>query len=395
MNVKEMNIRDMLQQLTKGRPYMFVIMAYNENWDLYERLSKIMEREFNLACLRADDLKSSGYDLLAKIHFLISRAELIIAEISTTSQNVFYEIGFAVGVQKSPILLMKQGNSVPTDLKGLEVIEYKFDRDGIRTFEADIANHIRPRLSSELPLLRDMLEAPAVLPASIVTSPKYPGRHSRILGQVYDSRTFGNHLGILGLISAFGSMVGESNGIELISAQHSPPDLLKRPVNLYLIGSSKINPVTKGVIETLQKGNKTKWSFEPAPGYIINDEDWPCSLYRISGNSREQIKGKTEVKGDEKAEVWTEDYGLILRGPHPNFPDRLILIMAGAHSLGTGAACLAATRSPLIKKIRSFLPEGILENKQSSFWVLVKGKASQDGLLDMEGVSIEDAGEYS
>ena len=69
--------------------------------------------------------------------------------------------------------------------------------------------------------------------------------------------------------------------------------------------------------------------------------------------------------------------------------------MAGAHSLGTGAACLAATRSSLIQEIRSRLPEGVLEDKKRTFWVLVKGTASErDYLLDEDGVTIEDAGAY-
>lgn len=38
-----------------------------------------------------------------------------------------------------------------------------------------------------------------------------------------------------------------------------------------------------------------------------------------------------------------EDYGLIVRGPHPLHPHRMATVLAGPHSLGTSAACLAAT----------------------------------------------------
>ena len=102
-------------------------------------------------------------------------------------------------------------------------------------------------------------------------------------------------------------------------------------------------------------------------------------------------------------QIWTQDYGLILRAPHPRHKKRIILLMAGAHSLGTGAACLAASRSPLIKKVRETLREstgqlaqeksGIIENSENAFWVLVKGTVKHpDFLLDEDGVSIEDAG---
>jgi len=109
------------------------------------------------------------------------------------------------------------------------------------------------------------------------------------------------------------------------------------------------------------------------------------------------LVGELEEIGPEKEQVWVSDYGLILRAPHPHFPKtRTVLIMAGSHSLGTGAACLAATRSPLIQQIRAKLPPGKLEDKNCAFWVLVKGTASRnDYLLDEDGVEIVDAGVYA
>jgi len=392
---RDLSVRDMIQQLTKGRPYIFVIMAYKARYDLYRRLGKIAESEFKVTCIRADDIKSSGHDLLTKIHLLISRAELVIAEISDGSPNVYYEIGYAVGIQKSPLLLIEKGKEVPADLKGLEVIEHTSDRDGERIFDMEMADHLRLRMNSDLALLRDMLEAPVPEPAYIVTSPKYPGKHSRIQGQVYDTRTFGDHLGILGLISAFGLIRGERKGMELVSGQHCPPGLIDEPLSLYLIGSKKVNIHSEPMFMRLQGGKEPKWSLGPAPGYSVDDQDWPVALYRTRKGKEEEIRGKVEEFGPDKAEVWTEDYGIIIRGPHPIHPGRLVMIMAGAHSLGTGAACLAATSSVVIQKIRSKLPEGVLEDKTSTFWVLVKGTASsKDNLLDLEGVSVEDAGVY-
>jgi hypothetical protein len=390
----DLTIRDAIQDLTKGRPFIFMIMSFDTEWDLFERVRKICDSEFKVACLRADDVKSSGHDLLAKIHFLISRSEVVIAEISKRTENVFYEIGYAVGIQKSPILLIKKGEIVPADLRGLEVIEYSLDKQGVHSFEKELTDHLRVRLNTELALLRDMLEASSPKPCYIVTSPKYPGSHSRILGQVYDKRTFGDHLGIMGLITAFGSMWGESKGVELISAQHSPPDLPNFEANLYLIGSRKVNPIAGQMLEQLQPSKESQWSFDPSPGCPEKEVDWSVSLYQIASDARKHIHGKAEELGPKKEWVWTSDFGLIVRGPHPHHPGRMVLVLAGAHSLGTGAACLAATRSSLIRRIRSKLPPGVLENKNSTFWALVKGTANrQDFLLDEEGVTIEDVGE--
>ena len=88
------------------------------------------------------------------------------------------------------------------------------------------------------------------------------------------------------------------------------------------------------------------------------------------------------------------DHGLIIRGPHPRFPGRLVTIMAGPHSLGTGAACLAATNSALIAQIQAKLPEDVrLGDKQRTIYALVEGRADEtDGHLYSDGVTILEAG---
>jgi len=395
IDVRQMNVRDMVQTLTGGRPYVFVIMAYSgEREGVYQCIADVTDTEFGVGCIRADHVNSSGYDLLAKIHYLIRRAEVVIAEISEWSPNVFYEIGYAVASQKPPLLVIERNKPVPTDLKGLELIEYDNRFDGIADFKKGFCEHLRFRMNSELAILRDMLEAPTPQPSYIVSSPKYPGKHSRLKGQVYDSRTFGDHLGILGLVSAFGSVWGAGQGVELISAKHAPPDLLEREINLYLIGSRKCNTKAGDMLRMIQRHREPTWSFGPAEGFKATS-DWPVRLYRTVKGVREEVIGKIEKLGEKQEEVWTEDYGIIVRAPHPNYPGRLAMILAGAHSLGTGAACLAATRSPLIQQIRNRLPTGVLEDKASSFWVLAKGEVSRkDFLLDEEGVTIEDAGVY-
>lgn len=70
--------------------------------------------------------------------------------------------------------------------------------------------------------------------------------------------------------------------------------------------------------------------------------------------------------------------------------------MAGAHSLETGAVCLAATKSSLIREIQAALPNREdLADKRKIIWALVKGKANnKDYLLDENGVSILRAGTY-
>lgn len=398
------NILDLIHERTNGRPYVLVVMAYKDartkadkRTKVFELIRDVVREQFNFACLRADQVLGSGHELLGKIHLLIDRASLVVAEISEARPNVFYELGYAMGMKKIPILLLEADKKAPYDLQGLEVFEYENSLDGIDTFREKLTEHLRVRLKPELPLLRGMLGAPLPDPSYVVASPKYPGENSRIQGQVFDSRTFGDHVGILGLISAFGSMYGDAKGIELISAQHAPPDLLERDINLYLIGSRKVNPWNDMILQKIRTPKGPDWFFGPAEFWKHGENgDWPVCLFRIEGDRKVPLVGALrKLGGGEKAVIWESDYGIVVRAPHPSRAGRLVLSMSGGHSLGTAAACLAATRTSLIEQLRQRLPPGALEDKQQAFWALVKGTASEeDFLLDEDGVSIVDAGLY-
>jgi hypothetical protein len=99
----------------------------------------------------------------------------------------------------------------------------------------------------------------------------------------------------------------------------------------------------------------------------------------------------------EGSGVHSWDYGLVIRSPHPNpwLQDRLVLIVAGPRNLGTGAACLAATRTALIRKIGEKLAPHSIADKRVPFWAAVKGTIKDKlTLLDVDGVELEDAGVF-
>jgi hypothetical protein len=275
------------------------------------------------------------------------------------------------------------------------LIEYGGAQAAMRVFDQNFREHLRLRVNSDLAALRDMLEADAAQPVYILASPKHPSRQTYVSGQLYGRRTFGDHLGILGLISAFGMILGEGQAVELVSAQHAPPDLPDQSLNLYLIGSPKSNPITGTMLARLQQGREPNWTLGPAPGEEAR-RDYGVALYRTRHGQALGIQRGVDQHGPKGGRWYEEDYGIVVRGPHPLHPDRLVLIMAGPHSLGTGAACLAATRSPLIQRIRQMLPEGAdVADKQLTFWALVKGRANPvDHLLDVSGVEIVEAGVY-
>ncbi|MCK5921867.1 MAG: hypothetical protein KAG66_13055, partial [Methylococcales bacterium] len=230
---------------------------------------------------------------------------------------------------------------------------------------------------------------------------------SQPIGTADTIRTFGDRLGILGLVRAFGSIFHESGNVELVSPRNCAEELLKYEANLYFIGSRKINEPAGDLLKKVQRDSLPVWSFDPEQSWLHGDgleRDWPVALYKHVKKEIHVYRGTSVEQPETGKQVWSQDYGLVVRAPHPNFEDRIVLLMAGSHSLGTGAACLAATRSSLIRCIREKLNENTghdvlgnkgLESCRSSFWVLVKGTVNPPGFfLDESCVNIEDAGVF-
>jgi hypothetical protein len=380
----------MVRYLTGGRPNLFVVMAYGGRWEIYQTIKQVAESEFGLACIRADELGSSGYDLLTKVHLLITRSERVIAEISEPSVNVFYEVGYAVGVQKPPLLLIQDDREVPVDPRRLEVVRYRNDLSeaSAAALRGELGRQLYARMNPDLALFHDLLEAPHPLPVAIVTSPSAPVPGGTVATGV--DRTVGDYLGVQGLLGAFGYMRRPTGGVELISGRTAPTDLLERDLSLYLIGSPAVTPQVAALLDHVQRGTDTRWGFGPARGSGDDGTRGPTALYR----GDELLPSEVDQPLEDGRPHRLTDHGIVVRAPHPAHPERrLVMILAGPHHLGTGAACLAATRPELIRKIKARLPEGTFADKGRAFWVLVRGHRSpRDGLLDPEGVEIVQAG---
>jgi hypothetical protein len=327
-------------------------------------------------------------DLLNKVHAAIERSELVIAEISQINANVFYEVGYAAGIQKPILLIADRSAPIPTDLRGRELILYSDDRRGLDVFSSELALHIKERVATEVALLSDMLMAERPRPVYILASPRHPGPDSQIVGHTRERRTFGDNIGIVRLLAAFGMIFGDTSGVELVSAQYCAEEVETADLNLFLIGSKKTNPICGRMMDALQAGSQVNWRFGGADG-APEIGDYPVSLFRKCTGLEYEIYGRKDLWRGDKVHV--EDYGLVIRGPHPNHQGRLITIMAGAHSLGTAAACVAATHTPVIRAITE---KGIdITKREQTFWALVHGTASlKDGLLDLDTISVLQAG---
>jgi hypothetical protein len=392
-------VEKMITRLTGGHKFVFVVMPYSDaHQSLYLYLKGRIEREIGFRCFRADDLKASGQELLRKVHEMIDRSFMVVAILTNRRPNVFYEVGYAMAKGKSVTMLVEKSeqNDVATDLRGREVIPYTVPEEGAFSFESDPVEHVRwvSRSLYQVPLVRNMLVAEQPAPCFVVASPKIRPATDTEVGQLPEERTFGDNLGILGLSTALGSALGEGAGLELIPAQNYFPGLEHRPLNLYLIGSARVNPLGGAMLHKLQAGRVPDFVIRPYKR-PLSDKKARMELSRIIGGRREWVIGEMRRRKRDGVLVPCVDYGIIVRGPHPDHPKHIVMVLAGAHSLGTGAACLAATRYNLIESLSQKLPFGVLLDRTKTVWALVRGELSDaSGFLDPADVEILEAGVY-
>jgi hypothetical protein len=384
--IVDIGIPEFVREKTKGRPHVFVLMPFGARKQFYRRMKEKIEQEVGLACLRADDVPAAGHDLLGKVHLLIERAEIIIADITNANPNVFYEVGYSRALKKPMVLLVEAGQDVPTDVRGLEVIRHEIgDDEGALS---ELAEQVKLRLTSRLALLRDMLQGDKPTPAYVVAAPKH--RPSSVGCAI--RHTFGDNLGILGLISAFGSLLGENSAVELLSADHFPESFLDEEANVYLIGSKQVNAASGLMLTKLQRGRGPDWYIGPE-NPLSEVGRYDEALWGTFVGSR--IRFAPEKRQMANETICVRDRGIVVRGPHPAHPDRVAIVLAGPTTLGTGAACLAATRSVLLGAIQGKLGTVRIGDKAKSIWVLVEGEVeSTSGALQVEGVKVLDAGTY-
>jgi hypothetical protein len=102
----------------------FVIMPFNSLFQTqYERVIRPAVEELGLKCIRGDEIYSKP-QIMLDIWKSIRRARIIIAELTDRNPNVFYEIGLAHALAKPIILLTRNEEDVPFDLKALRYRYY-------------------------------------------------------------------------------------------------------------------------------------------------------------------------------------------------------------------------------------------------------------------------------
>ena len=117
-------------------------MEFDTRYDsLYSEVIKPVCKEYGFEAYRADDVYRPGI-ILQDVISGLKESDMIIAEISPTNPNVFYELGYAHAIEKPTVLLARRGGELPFDISGYRVIFYDDTIGGKSAVEKDLKNHL-------------------------------------------------------------------------------------------------------------------------------------------------------------------------------------------------------------------------------------------------------------
>jgi hypothetical protein len=109
---------------TSPRPFVFVLMPFSSDFDDTYRLAiKPACEQAGAYAERVDEQIFDG-SILQRIFNQIAKADIIVSDLTGRNANVFYETGYAHALGKRTLLLTKNVDDIPFDLKDFSHIVY-------------------------------------------------------------------------------------------------------------------------------------------------------------------------------------------------------------------------------------------------------------------------------
>jgi hypothetical protein len=351
----------------------FVIMPFSAAFEpVFSLAIRPAIEALGLQCVRAD--LQSDFVIMEGIERGIDESLLCIADLTGLNPNVIFEASRAIAKRK-PLILVTQDShgTLPFDLRHFRVHRYGPGETGLRELQTLLKGSIESELQHKKTLAALLEEM--ILPDSIsdsdtrhvIAASPLSWRQARQRGGGYQSlrRTSSDHVGIRGLIYAFGVVSGLEKLPELVDPGDYEPDVCFTAANFYSLGSPKANRWTGMLLSRFNERWKPSFEFRPdassddlrdvhvdihMDGHRWLPAGWPHTKHR-----------------------YQQDFGLIIRGPHPEHPRAMIMIMAGRGSVGTEAASRAVTEERHLSQIKERLRihDIDLNDHRHPFWAVV------------------------
>jgi len=102
----------------------FIVMPFDPLYQTeYEKIIHPALLELEIKCIRGDEIYSKQR-IMDDIWSSIRSCRLVIAELTGRNPNVLYEVGLAHAIGKPVIILTRNAEDVPFDLKDLRYLYY-------------------------------------------------------------------------------------------------------------------------------------------------------------------------------------------------------------------------------------------------------------------------------
>ena len=133
------------------RPTAFIVMHFSSPYnEVYSDVIKQLCEECRIDAVRADEIYGPG--IIKDVIDRIAKSQVVIADISPTNPNVYFEVGYALALGK-PIILLAQRRGpeapLPFDLSAFRVLFYDDSIGGKLKLETGLRKHLKEILGSD------------------------------------------------------------------------------------------------------------------------------------------------------------------------------------------------------------------------------------------------------
>jgi hypothetical protein len=134
------------RQILTDDSLVFVIMPFADDFNNIYQTIKTAAQKISLKCVRVDEEIYSG-SVMGRIAENITKAGIIIADLSNQNPNVYYELGLAHSQNKRVVMITQNIHEVKFDLKHLRILKY--DKNNLIKLEEDLKKELQAILTSE------------------------------------------------------------------------------------------------------------------------------------------------------------------------------------------------------------------------------------------------------
>lgn len=135
-------------QIMIKRGTAFVLIPHTKEFDdIFNYVIKPAMEANDLFALKADNIYQPG-NILSQVWHEIRSAEVLLADVSGHNPNVIFELGLCYGVQRCPIILTRDPQELPFNLRNLRYIHYENTTSGAQRLKEQLTSTISEFLSA-------------------------------------------------------------------------------------------------------------------------------------------------------------------------------------------------------------------------------------------------------